>query len=198
MKWDAEKPAILMIAGGDGTGPLYETARTIDAQYRNCQIAIIAGKNEELRERLDQAEWNNTAHIYGYVSNHTDMPLLMTAGDILVTKAGPSTITEACIAGIPMIISDAIPGQEDGNIRFVIENEAGVYAPELEEVIKAVGQWLSEGKEGLQRRADNARRIANPNAVWDIAEEVWDWSHHPPIKNKRLKIMDYIAEFTDI
>jgi 1,2-diacylglycerol 3-beta-galactosyltransferase len=112
------------------------------------------------------------------------MPRVMTGADMIVTKAGPATITEAAMAGLPMIIYDAIPGQEDGNVTYVVDNEAGAFAPDPEEAANTVASWLREGTEALQRRSQNARRIVNPNAVWEIADEVWKWAQHPFIPGR--------------
>lgn len=172
--WSSDLPTILVVAGGEGMGPIYETARAINERQLPCQLVVIAGKNKPLKAKLDKANWDQPTHIYPFVRN---MPLMMAAADILVTKAGPATISEACIAGLPMILSDAIPGQEEGNVQLVVESGAGVYAPKPEEVADAVAQWLSEGDDGLRKRAENARKIAHPNAVWDIADEVWTFAH---------------------
>lgn len=176
--WHDPRPVVLMVAGGDGMGRLYETARAIDAKKLPCQLAIIAGRNQVLKQKLDSVSWNQPVHIYGFVKN---MPRLMTAADMIVTKAGPATITEAAMAGLPMIIYDAIPGQEDGNVTHVVDNQAGAFAPDPEEAAQTVAAWLGEGSEGLQRRSQNARRIVNPNAVWEIADEVWQWAHRESI-----------------
>jgi 1,2-diacylglycerol 3-beta-galactosyltransferase len=117
------------------------------------------------------------------------MPELMAAADLLVTKAGPGTISEACIAGLPMILSDAIPGQEDGNVQYVVENDAGVFAPGPEKVIAAVKEFLEQGPEKLAQSAENAKRIARPDAVWEIADEVWDLANEPRIKRVRRSIV---------
>ncbi len=182
--WVPDKPAILMVAGGDGMGPLYATARAISEKHLDCQLAIIAGRNRALKEKLEQTDWQQPTHIYGFVRN---MPRLMAAADILVTKAGPATLTEAAIAGLPMIISDAIPGQEDGNVTYVVENNAGAYAPEPRQVADTVAAWLHEGADALAQRTANARRIANPNAVWEIADEIWQWAQHGALPGKRKR-----------
>lgn len=182
--WVPDKPAILMVAGGDGMGPLHATARAISEKRLDCQLAVIAGRNRVLKEKLEQTVWQQPTHIYGFVRN---MPRLMAAADILVTKAGPATLTEAAIAGLPMIISDAIPGQEEGNVTYVVENNAGAYAPEPRQVAETVAAWLNEGPDALARRAANARRIANPNAVWEIADEIWQWAHHEALPGKRRR-----------
>ena len=184
-------PAIMLVAGGEGMGPLYETARAINDKNLPCQLVIIAGKNEALKARLETAEWNQPTHIFGFV---TDMPRKMVASDILVTKAGPATICEASIAGLPMILSDAIPGQETGNVEYVVENNAGVFAPSPHAVAASVESWLAEGEAGLRRRSANARHIAYPNAVWEIADEVWEQAHMPKIPTKRRDYLDNILQ----
>lgn len=187
--WDTTLPTILMVAGGDGMGPLYETARAIVEKQLKCQIVVVAGRNKTLKARLDKAaqEWSKQQpiHVYGFVTN---MPRLMAGADMLVTKAGPATICEACIAGLPVILSDAIPGQEDGNIDYVVENNVGVYAPSPTRVAEAVAAWLAEGIEALRARGERARAISHPQAVWDIADEVWEYAHRPPVKTGRRSI----------
>ncbi|NWG16048.1 MAG: glycosyltransferase [Chloroflexi bacterium] len=180
--WHPDLPAILMVGGGEGMGPLYKTARAINDESFPCQLAIIAGRNKVLKEKLETADWNQPTHIYPFVTN---MPVLMAAADILVTKAGPATISEACIAGLPLILNDAIPGQETGNVDYVVENGAGVFAPSMRGVVDAVSAWLSEGAAGLRRRSENARRLGRPEAVWTIADEVWQYAHKPLIPTNR-------------
>jgi len=176
--WDSTTPTILMVAGGEGMGTLEETALAINEKKLDCNIAIIAGKNKKLKARLESMTWNQKVHVYGFVTN---MPTFMEAADIIVTKAGPATLSEAAIAGLPMIISDAIPGQEEGNVTHVTDHNAGEYAPNPQLVANVVERWLTEGLDKLAHRSDNAKRIARPEAVWEIAEEVWKWAHHEPI-----------------
>jgi len=189
--WDPDLPAILIVGGGEGMGPIYKTAQAIDSQGLTCQLAIIAGRNKSLKERIEETRWQQPTHVYGFV---TDMPRMMAAADILVTKAGPSTISEACIAGLPMILYDAIPGQETGNVDYVVDNEAGVYAPNPREVGEAVSAWLSQGADELRRLSQNARRIARPNAVFDIADEVWAYAQQPRIANERRRLLRQLTE----
>ncbi|MFN8372216.1 MAG: glycosyltransferase [Anaerolineae bacterium] len=182
--WDPDLPAVLMVYGGDGMGPVYETVRAIDSRKPSCQLVIVAGRNKTLKQRLDATEWNVKVTTYPFVTN---MPRMMAAADVLVTKAGPATISEACIAGLPMIISDAIPGQEEGNVTYVTENDAGVFAPTPELVGEAIASWLAKGQGELTRLADNARHLARPEAVWEIAKEVWEYAQTPMIPNPPRK-----------
>jgi 1,2-diacylglycerol 3-beta-galactosyltransferase len=188
--WDADLPAVLLVGGGAGMGPVFKTARTINDRRLNCQLIVIAGRNESLRQQLEACAWNQPTKIYGF---RTDMPVILNATDLVVTKAGPATITEACIAGVPMILYDAIPGQETGNVDFIVSNKIGVYAPTPQEISNALSNWLNEGPDNLRRRSERARALSRPNAVFDIADEVWDLAHHEPIATNRLSLWKGVA-----
>lgn len=179
LKWDATLPTVLLIGGGDGMGPLARIAKRLNKLGADYQLVIVAGRNEKLKASLDAVAWNQPTHVYGFVTN---MPEFMAAADILVTKAGPGTIVEACMAGLPIIISDHIPGQEYGNIKFVIENNAGAYARGPRRVALVVKKWLDAGESFLKARAINARQLARPDAANDIAAEIWDLANQPRIE----------------
>lgn len=177
--WDLATPTVMLVAGGDGMGPLYQMASAIDSLDMPLQLVIVAGKNEALRQRLMAAEWRRPVHIYGFVR---DMPDKMRASDLLVTKAGPATITEAFNVGLPVILSGMIPGQEYGNVRHVVDNGAGVYARSPQKVAQTVRAWLCDDPAQLNARQAVVRDLAHPDAVWQIAEKVWEYAHLPPIK----------------
>jgi len=185
--WDPHLPAIIIVGGGEGMGPIYKTARTLNDMRLKCQIAVVAGRNKPLKAQLEASEWNQPTYIHPFVN---DMPRLMAAGDVLVTKAGPGTISEACIAGLPMILYDAIPGQEDGNVTFVVDNQIGAFCPSPHEVADTAAEWLAAGELRLQKLSRNAKRAARPKAVWEIAKQVWDYAQKPPIINERRKFLD--------
>lgn len=169
--WDAELPAVLLIGGGEGMGPLWKIANRVNQLGLRCQFAIVAGRNKQLKARLDSVTWNQPTHVYGFVNN---MPELMAASDLLITKAGPATIMEACTAGLPMILSDAIPGQETGNVRYIQMNQAGLFARGSRRIARAVKHWIEGGSDLLAERARNAARLAQPDAVWQVADEIWE------------------------
>jgi 1,2-diacylglycerol 3-beta-galactosyltransferase len=179
--WPSDKTCIMMVAGGEGMGPMQETVEALIERNLDAHFVVVCGKNAALKERIDvQMRDRGVTNVttYGFV---TDMPKFMAAADVLVTKAGPATISEACIAGLPIILSGAIPGQEDGNVTFVVQNDAGAFAPGPQKVAAIVAQWLAEGPDALAERGERARRIARPDAVWEIADEVWNAAHQPPV-----------------
>ena len=170
-------PVVLLVGGVDGMGPVYRTALAINARRPRCQLLVIAGRNETLRRRLEAARWNQPTRVLGF---RRDMPVVLAATDVIVTKAGPATICEACIAGVPLILYDAIPGQETGNVDWVVEHDIGVFTPDPGEIGDTLLAWLAEGPEGLRRRSERARAQARPNAVFEIAADIWRLAQQGP------------------
>ena len=163
--WRTDLPVAVLVGGGEGMGPLAATAKSINQHKLPLQLVIIAGRNQALKEHLEHTQWNIPVKIYGFVQQ---MPDFMQAADILITKAGPGTISEAFIAGLPLILYSKMPGQEDGNVDYVVNERAGIWAPEPEQVAAVLGDWLKY-PERRQAAANIASRLARPDAARQIA-----------------------------
>jgi 1,2-diacylglycerol 3-beta-galactosyltransferase len=167
--WHTDKPVILLVGGGDGMGPLVATAKSVDAQARDFDLAIIAGRNEPMKAALQAITWSHTARIYGFVDN---IQVMMKASDLMITKAGPATITEAAIVGLPVILSGAIKYQESPNVDYVVQHGAGVSAPGPDRVAQSVYEILDNNGAALAHLTEGIRKLAQPDAVWKIADEI--------------------------
>ena len=163
--WAPDSPLVLLMSGDGGSGPIQQTVTTLDAAKLSCQLAVITGKNRALESKLRAQRWQGKTHIVGYAE---DMALHMSAADILVSKAGSLTIGEACVAGLPMILTHSIPGQEGGNRAYIEAEGAGVSVDSAAATVSTVREWLAD-EEGLQRRAARARRLGTPDAASAIA-----------------------------
>jgi 1,2-diacylglycerol 3-beta-galactosyltransferase len=163
--WPLDRPVILMVGGGDGMGPLGRTAIAVDNANLPATLAVVTGRNAKLRAKLEGRDWNMPAFVYGFVK---DMPMLMQAADILVTKAGPGTISEAFIANLPIIMYSRMPGQEEGNVTYVVQENAGVWAPLPGKVVKTLRSWIENPAERA-RIAANSKRLGRPDASPHIA-----------------------------
>jgi 1,2-diacylglycerol 3-beta-galactosyltransferase len=163
--WPQERLVVLLVGGGEGMGPLEKTAVAIAEANLPITLVIIAGRNAELMERLKSRQWPMKTLIYGFVHK---MPDFMQAADILVTKAGPSTITEALNAGLPMILYSRLPGQEDGNVDYVISEGVGVWAPKTNYIVSALQAWITHPKQ-LELAAEACCQAARPEAAREIA-----------------------------
>jgi 1,2-diacylglycerol 3-beta-galactosyltransferase len=163
--WPKSKKVILLVGGGEGMGPLDETARAIDESGLDVCLVIVAGRNSKLEAELKEQTWQNPVFIYGFIHDMSDF---MRAADIIVTKAGPGTIAEALIAELPIILYAKLPGQEDGNVDFVVSEGVGVWAPEPLAVVRALTRWVCRSNE-RQKVVKNCRRAARPDASRQIA-----------------------------
>jgi 1,2-diacylglycerol 3-beta-galactosyltransferase len=146
-------------------GPLAETAVAIDAARLPLQLVIVTGRNQTLQQQMENYPWQIPARVYGFTRQ---MPDFMRAADVLITKAGPGTISEAFIAGLPIILYSKMPGQEDGNVAYVVDEGAGVWAPRPEKVVETLRGWLADPA-ARQAVAANALRLARPDAARRIA-----------------------------
>lgn len=168
--WPNDRPVILMVGGGEGMGPMEKMAVAIDEANLPVSLAIIAGRNKNLYQRLERRKWNVPVKVYGFVK---EMPAYMRAADVLVTKAGPGTISEGFIAGLPIILYSKMPGQEDGNVTFVVNSGAGVWAPEPEEVVDTLRRWVRNPLERTHA-ANISHGLARPRASRDIARLLYE------------------------
>lgn len=168
LDWPPDKPTVLLVGGGEGMGPLAKTARAIDESGLNVTLVIVCGRNQKLREKLQAEHWENPVRVYGFTR---DMPDFMRASDFIVTKAGPGTIAEALNARLPIILYSKLPGQEDGNVTFVQEEGAGVWAPNPQDVVKTLTRWITNPAE-KQRVIENCQRAGRPEAARTIAHAI--------------------------
>jgi len=170
--WPQDKTMILLVGGGEGMGPLGAVSKEINQAKPDAGLVIITGRNKKLKDELEAMNWKIPTHIYGFVTN---MPDLMRAADILVTKAGPGTISEAMIANLPIILYHRIPGQEEGNVSYVIDEGAGIWAPDIKDIINTLNDWLNNPEKRM-KAIENAKRLARPDAsrliVRTIAEMI--------------------------
>jgi len=169
--WSAERPTVLLMGGGDGVGPLERLAEHLDAAQLPCDLPIVTGRPAALEARLRARAWRGTVHVYGFVHG---LARMFRAASMIVTKAGPGTISEACASGCPLVLSGAIPGQETGNVAHVVTHGAGVWAPSPTLVVDAVRGWCSgpEATSLLASAAAAAAALGRPSAAQDLAVRV--------------------------
>jgi 1,2-diacylglycerol 3-beta-galactosyltransferase len=164
-----DAPLVLLMGGGEGMGHLYDIARAIAGARLPAQMAVVAGRNEKLRRRLEAVAWEMPTRVTGFVTN---VPQWMAAADVLITKAGPGILSEAFISGLPLVLSGAIPGQEAPNVGYVVRHGAGIAETAPARIADWLAQRFQPGDETLARMADAARRLARPDAALHIARQV--------------------------
>ncbi|KAJ8767895.1 hypothetical protein K2173_020835 [Erythroxylum novogranatense] len=176
LEMDPDLPAVLLMGGGEGMGPVGKTANALGKSLQDKesgkpigQLIIICGRNKVLKSALESENWKIPVKVRGF---ETRMEKWMGACDCIITKAGPGTIAEALIRGLPIILNDYIPGQEKGNVPYVVENGAGVFKRSPKETAGIVTEWFSTKKDELKTMSENALKLAQPEAVFDIVKDI--------------------------
>jgi 1,2-diacylglycerol 3-beta-galactosyltransferase len=164
---------VLLVGGGEGMGPIEHFARAIDAALPVTepadQLVVIAGRNAALRDRLTTLPWRRPFRAEGFVTN---MPEWLAAADVLVTKAGPGSITEGLLSGLPLLLMGKVPGQEDGNVAYVTSRGVGAWQPDPELAAEQLRMWLALGNSALATMSSRARQLAMPDAASAIAQDI--------------------------
>ncbi|MGI8608176.1 MAG: MGDG synthase family glycosyltransferase [Candidatus Dormibacteria bacterium] len=162
-----ERPTLLLAAGGEGAGRLGAYAGALDKAELGLQLVVVCGRNDKLRRTLTAKTWKGSVKPLGFVDN---MPDLMRASDAIVTKAGPGTITEALVSGLPIFLTGFVPGQEEGNVRFVQDQGVGFFTPSPRKLVKAVREKMIDDAHGFDRMRGRAEKVALPDSSTEVAQ----------------------------
>lgn len=168
--WDLNKKTIVVV-GSSRVSNLVENLHGLNHSGLDIQLVLVAGGDEKLYTRFKNTEWHLTTHIYNYVEN---VPAMMRAGDMVISKAGGLIVSETLALGKPILITDVIEGQETGNANYVLENGAGDKAFNPMDVLETVFHWMQEDGKLLKIRSEKARAVGNPNAAFEIADVVYE------------------------
>ena len=162
-------PVILFVGGSDGSGPFLRVVRAVAQRTLGMagSLVAVAGRSRRLHRRLTALDIPSL-QVKGFVP---EMALWMRAADVLVTKAGPNTLAEAFITGCPIVLTHAIPGQESGNIRYIVEQGAGLWRPRPTRAAESV-QALLDDTMRRETMSQRARTLARPRATEQIAHLV--------------------------
>ncbi len=169
---DPSRFTILVSAGGYGVGPVDSIISELLGVGDGVQVVAIAGKSEELKQRLEQlrasAPAGGNLYVVGFT---TEMDRYMAAADILVGKAGGLTTSEALARGLPICIVNPIPGQEERNSDHLLEEGAAIRCNNL----PALG-WkirrLVDDRHRFAAMQESSRSLGRPNAAAAIVDAI--------------------------
>lgn len=168
-----DRPVVLQLAGGFGVGPvelLFDRLLSIETPL---SLVVVAGRNEELKTRVDQMP-KPARHSVTVVGFTSEMDQWMATSDLVVTKPGGLTTSEALASGAALAIVNPIPGQESRNSDFLLENGAAVKINNASTLPFKLGQLLAD-RSRLECLRSNARRLARPRAAFDVASAALGW-----------------------
>jgi len=183
------RPTLLVAGGALGLSPAVAVVRRLLQLNRDFQTVIVCGKNEDLRRDTEEllAGRDDRFRVLGYTDN---MPGLMGAATLLLSKPGGLTTAEALARGLPMVVLDPIGGQEERNSDVLLEAGAAVKCTEVT-VLNHKLERLLDNPARIAAMSENARRLGRPDASTDIARIVIDSPERKPaiITRKREKAL---------
>ncbi len=163
-----DERVFLIMTGSMGFGGGSSIAEDIirDA-HAESRIFIMTGRNEELKRKIDALHEKDERIIA--VGFTDQVPLYMRAANVLLTKPGGLTTTEAAVARIPIVHSAPIPGCETANVRFFEYHGMSVCA---DQDAARAALWLAADREKCQVMMDAQKKYINPHATSDICDWV--------------------------
>ncbi len=180
-----DRPTLLVAGGALGLSPATAVVRQLLQVDRDFQAIVVCGKNDELRAEVSQLVQDRAEdfRVFGYTK---EMPDLMGAATLLLSKPGGLTTAEALARGLPMVILDPIGGQEERNSDVLLEAGAAVKCTEVTVVAHKLRRLLDD-PERVRVMSENAKALGRPRAARDIARIALETPPRRPVIISKLR-----------
>lgn len=172
---EENKKNILFFAGGEfglGKSKTIQIFQDLVKNFNDIQVIAIAGKNLKMKLAFEEivSTYNkqNTVKVLEYTNK---VPELMSISDIVISKPGGLTTSESLASGLPMLIINPIPGQEEENAEFLEEKGSGIWIRKNDSSYEILSNLLSDSKK-LEEMKNNTKILAKKYSTKDICEIV--------------------------
>lgn len=165
---DPDRPTVLLMGGSMGYGSLAKTLCELDDSPVDCQMICVCGRNEKVKAEIDGIQFRKKLLNFGYTN---EISLLMDAADCIVSKPGGLTTSEALAKRLPIVICNPIPGQEDRNTDFLLNNGAAVKVTKAARLSDVLYQLFLH-PERVELMKQNIDLIRKPHATEDLATAI--------------------------
>ena len=161
----SNQPIYLVMGGSMGAGRIKSFTKKLSQEIQNGEIIVICGKNARLKRALEKRlAGHENVRLVGFTDK---IPYYMTACDVLYTKPGGLTSTEALVCHTPMVHTTPIPGCETDNMKFFRDHGIAIPAKTVKQQIEC-GKALAENPERLEEMRACQRRVAKPDSAKDV------------------------------
>ncbi len=162
---DSNLPLMLAVGSKRVTG-MIDYLNVANHSGFPLQIVMAAGGDDNLYRQMKEIEWHVPVKIYNYCNTLSE---LMLTSDMILTKAGGLITSESLAAGLPMLLCDVLPGQEEGNAKVVEEGGAGKQLRSQLDMLETLCHMLMDNGAKMKTMQQKARQIGKPNAARDIS-----------------------------
>lgn len=171
-----DKHTVLFFAGGEyglGRDTTYMTLKALIRLFKDVQVVAIAGRNQRMQKKfsalIEATESQDRIKLLSFTDK---VPELMNIADIVITKPGGLTITESLVSNLPIIVINPIPGQEEENAEFLVENGAAVWIKKDDNIARKLKN-LSRNPDLVKEMSEKSKELAKPNSTKEICETLY-------------------------
>lgn len=161
-----DKTTVFVMTGSMGYGDVLKYVKELDAVDCDFQIVTVCGNNKKLKEHIDAYSSAKKIYNFGYVNN---VDLIMDASDYMISKPGGLSTSEALAKKIPLILIDPIPGHEDRNYKFLINNGLAIGVDKTASVGDAIYQLMNDGSR-VEKMRKMAEEVGRPDSCKLLAD----------------------------
>ena len=198
-----DRKTILFFAGGEfglGRNTTFMLLKAIIRLFPEMQVVAIAGKNKTMKTRFDELVKTTQSEDRIKILEYTDkVPELMKIACLVISKPGGLTVSEALASKKPIIIINPIPGQEEENAEFLINNNVAIKIKDEDNISRTL-KYLFKNEENFNQMIESTKKLSKPNATNDICsllyEEVINNPSPEPIYKESIenKLKDLIGD----
>lgn len=171
---DKNKFTILLFGGGEfglGKNVAAKVLESTIRMFKDIQVVAISGKNKKMNKAFTDIVHKTNSETRVKILEFTDkVPELMAISKLVVTKAGGLTITESLVSGLPIVIINPIPGQEEENAQFLVDSGCAIWIKSKEKNIPGIIKNLYRNKELLDKMKTASIKLAKPNSTKEICD----------------------------
>ena len=170
---------VLLMGGGAGIGGMDVLATQLLDFDQQLQLIVMAGKNQALLKACESLKQRYASRLLA-VGFTDQVPALMACSDIAITKPGGLSTSECLVMGLPMIVINPIPGQEERNADFLLQEGVAVRADDAV-TLRYRLQCLLAAPEALVRMRELALALARPDAAQAVLQQVNPFTSQVPL-----------------
>lgn len=162
------RPVVLLMGGGTSPAPLDTITRSLEMCRHPIQVLAVTGRDRNMRLQMEalRGQLALDLHVFGWSDS---IPELMAAADLLITRPGGVTISEALAAGLPPILAFPVPGMEEQHLKFLVARKVGIAVRAQEEIPTLVSGLLDDPKQ-MEAWRGREQDMARPDAAYSVAQ----------------------------
>lgn len=167
-----DKTTIMVMMGSMGFGSLKSIIEELDNYNADFQIVCICGNNKKMFKKISEGNWKKAIHTFGFIKNVDEY---MDASDIIITKPGGLTTSEALSKRLPLILNSPIPGQEDRNMEFLLNSGAALCITKTFSVHNALSQFFDNSwrKNHMEEAVSHISKPKASEELYNVIKKLW-------------------------